>query len=254
MGGRIIYEANLPKGTVKTVFLGDKYIGKLEKGLLQLGISTIGVPKNPFVPEAVAFHADMSICHLGFDTLVVAAGVYDELKKRVPQTLRLIKAASPQRAEYPHDIGLNACLIGDRLLHNLKYTDESIIGFARENRLRSYNVKQGYTKCSVCVLTRNRIITADVGIHRACEELGIESLLIQGGSIILDGYDTGFIGGCCGKISADKIAFSGRLKGLKDEKKILNFIWDSGIDVVYLTDEPVFDVGSIIPIEEYPNA
>jgi len=101
------------------------------------------------------------------------------------------------------------------------------------------------------VLRRNRIITADIGIHRVCEELGISSLLIEGGSIELKGYDTGFIGGCCGKISDNKIAFTGHLKKLKDEKRILNFIWDSGIEVVFLTNEPVFDVGSIIPVEEY---
>lgn len=251
MGGHFVNEANLPRGTVKTVFLGDKYIERLEKGLERLGITAIGVPRNPFVPAPVAYHADMSVCHLGFDTLAVAAGIYDEFKKRVPAQFRLVKAETPQKAEDPNDIGLNACIIGDRLLHNLKYTDRSITTFARENRLRSYHVNQGYTKCSVCVLSRNRIITADVGIHRLCEELGICSLLIESGSIRLDGYGTGFIGGCCGKISGDRIAFTGHLKKLKDEKKILHFIWDSGIEVVFLTDEPVFDIGSIIPVDEH---
>jgi len=250
MGGYFVSEPNLPRGTVKTVLLGDKYIKKLEKSLEKLGIAAIGVPGNPFVPEPVAYHADMSVCHLGYNTLAVASGIYEEFRSRVPARFKLIRAESPQKAEYPHDIGLNACIIGDRLLHNLKYTDRSISAFAQENRLRSYHVNQGYTKCSVCVLTRNRIITADVGIHRVCEELGIYSLLIEGGSIRLEGYDTGFIGGCCGKISGDKIAFTGNLKKLRDEKRILNFIWDSGIEAVFLTEEPVFDVGSIIPVEE----
>lgn len=215
------------------------------------GISVLGVPQNTGTAKPVAYHADMSLCHLGGDTLSVAVEIYDEFKKRVPERLKLIKGESGLRPEYPHDIGFNACIIGDRLLHNLRYTDKSIAKLARENRLRSYHVNQGYSKCSVCVLTRNRIITADAGIHRVCGELGIQSLLIKGGSIKLDGYDTGFIGGCCGKISPDKIAFTGVLKGLKDEKRILNFIWDSGMEAVFLTDKPVFDAGSIIPIEEY---
>jgi len=251
MGGHFVAEPNLPRGTVKTVFLGDKYIRALKKGLMSLGISVIGVPQNSGVPEPVAYHADMSLCHLGGDTLAVAAEIYDEFIKRAPEQLKLIKGERKLRPEYPHDIGFNACLIGDRLLHNTEYTDKSIATLARENRLRSYHVNQGYSKCSVCVLTRNRIITADAGIHSQCEAIGIQSLLIESGSIGLDGYDTGFIGGCCGKISSDKIAFTGVLKLLKNEKRILNFIWDSCIEAVFLTDKPVFDVGSIIPIEEY---
>lgn len=251
MGGRLVFEANLPQGTVKTVFLGDKYIEGLETGLKAHGISAIGVPENPGVLSPVAFHADMSICHLGHETLVVAAEIYDEFRQRVPERLKLLKAESRLRPQYPHDIALNACVIGDRLLHNLEYTDKSILTIARENRLRSYHVRQGYTKCSVCLLSRNRLITGDTGIHALCEQLGIQSLLIDSGAIKLDGYNNGLIGGCCGKISGEKVAFTGRLKGLKDEKRILNFIWDAGMDAVFLTDEPVFDVGSIIPIEEY---
>jgi len=252
MGRRFVAEPNLPRGTVKSIFLGDKYIRELKNGLEGLGISIISVPKNGSVPEPVSYHADMSLCYMGSGILVAASAIYDELRQNAPEELNILKAESRQSADYPNDIGLNACLIGDRLLHKLENTDKSVLTLARKSRLRSYNVNQGYTKCSVCILTRNRIITGDLGIHRQCGELGVQSLLIENAPIRLDGYDTGFIGGCCGKISRDKVAFTGLLKGLRDERRIMNFIWDTGMEAVFLTDKPVFDVGSIIPVEEYP--
>ncbi len=250
---RFVKEPNLPEKKVKTVLIGAKYSKILVKILENQGISVLEIPENPDIAPQTASHADMSVCHLGGNRLAAAGAVYDKLKASAPHGLELIKAAKPQKADYPHDIGLNACILGNRLLHNLKHTDPVIISDADFSGLECHNVRQGYTKCSVCVLKRDRIITSDMGIHSLAGRLGIESLLIKSGHIRLEGYDTGFIGGCCGKLSEGIIAFTGRLHEHPDEKKILAFIEKSNIDIMFLTDEPVFDVGSMIPIQEHSN-
>jgi len=193
----------------------------------------------------------MSVCHIGDSQIVAAIGIYKELKEMIPSGFDLIEAGKPQKAIYPDDVGLNACIIGDKLLHNFKYTDPVIALYAKARCIDAYSVNQGYTKCSVCVLSSDKIITSDNGIHELALKCGIISLLISSGNIKLDGYNTGFIGGCCGKLSANKIAFTGRLDSHPDAEKIFNFIDEAKIEITYLTDEPIFDVGSIIPIQEY---
>lgn len=247
---RFVTRPNLPINAVKTVLLGDKYTILLSKLLEMQGISVISMPENPDIAPQTASHADMSLCHLGQNRVIVAKSVYEKLKPLLPNGLQLLEAGKPQIGKYPDDIGLNACIIGDRLLHNLKHSDPIITLNANLFGLKSFNVKQGYTKCSICVLNQDRIITSDRGIHDLSERLGIKSLLIKSGSIMLEGYDTGFIGGSCGKLSENKIAFTGRFDRHPDATKITNFIEEANIEIIYLTDGPVFDVGSIIPLQE----
>ena len=241
---------NLPLYSVKTVLIGEKYANILGKIFAKQGISVISIPENPDIAPEIAFHADMSVCHIGENRIVAAHGVFDELKKRIPSDIQLLKAGKLQKEDYPDDIGLNVCIIGDKLLHNLKHTDPVIALETKILGLNSFNINQGYTKCSICVLRKDKIITSDKGIHELALKLGVASLLIRSGSIKLDGYDTGFIGGSCGKLSENKIAFTGKLNEHPDEEKILNFISEANIEVIYLSDVPVFDIGSIIPIQE----
>lgn len=250
MEASFVNTPNLPNNTVLSLLVGEKYVNILGKILEKQGISVISIPKNPHIAPSLAFHADMSVCHLGGDLLVAAKCLYEDLKKRLPNTLRLKKAGQEQSPEYPNDIGMNACIVGENLIHNLNYTDPVIINEAKRLHIKALNVKQGYTKCSVCVLKSDRIITSDKGIHETVLNSGITSLLISSGHIRLDGYDTGFLGGACGKLSDKIIAFTGKLSAHPDEKRIFNFITEAGLEAIFLTDGEIFDIGSIIPILE----
>lgn len=75
--------------------------------------------------------------------------------------------------------------------------------------------------------------------------------MIQPGFIKLPGYDAGFIGGSAVKLSKDILAFTGHLNAHPEKKQICNYIQARGITIEYLTEEPCFDVGSMIPIKEY---
>lgn len=241
---------NLPEYSVLSLLIGDKYAKFLGQILQEHGISVIEVPQNLDIAPPLSSHADMSVCHIGGNNLVAVESVYYGLKSQLPCSAKLLKVENYQKAEYPDDICINACIIGDKLLHNLKYTDPVLSNEANILGLKTINVKQGYTKCSVCVLSADRIITSDTGIHETAINCGITSLLIQSGFIKLDGYDTGFIGGACGKISSEKIAFTGRLSVHPDESKILNFVEESGLEAVFLTDDDIFDIGSMLPLLE----
>ena len=59
-------------------------------------------------------------------------------------------------------------------------------------------VKQGYCGCS-SIFAGNVLITSDYGIYKKATNFNFETILFENpGMIFLDGFDHGFIGGCCG--------------------------------------------------------
>lgn len=72
-------------------------------------------------------------------------------------------------------------------------------------------------------------------------------LRIRPGYIELAGFDTGFIGGAAFRISERALAFTGRLDSHPDRADIEAFLRSRGIEPVYLTDRPAFDIGSAVP-------
>ena len=244
MTERFIENSGLPRSKVTAVLIGAKYSSYIHV-LEKLGISAIKVPGNPDISEYIMFHADMSIFHGGLDELFITESNANLLHKMHNYT-DIIHILDKCDLNYPNDVKTNACLIGDILLCNEKGTSKRIIEFAERRGCRIVFVNQGYVKCSVCVLNENTIITDDRSIESASNRNGLNVLRYDGNDVVLKGYDRGFIGGTCGKISSNEIVFTGRFK--TDE--IERFANDAGITVKYLSDKAPYDVGSIIPIKE----
>ena len=244
MTERFIENSGLPRSKVTAVLIGAEYSSYIHT-LENLGISAIKVPENPDISRNIAFHADMSIFHGGSDKLFITESNAELLHNihLYSEDIHILDKCSP---DYPNDVKTNACLIGDILLCNEKGTSRRIIEFAESRGCRIVFVNQGYVKCSVCVLNENTIITDDRSIERAANRNGLNVLRYDGNDVVLKGYDRGFIGGTCGKISRDEMVFTGRFK--TDE--IERFANDAGITVKYLSDDVPYDVGSIIPIKE----
>ena len=152
--------------------------------------------------------------------------------------------------KYPYDIPLNAVMIGDFLICNKQYTDKYIIEYANNNNITIINVKQGYSKCSVAPISKNALITDDIGIANSASQAGIDTLYIDNRFVICDGYDYGFIGGACGMIDKNILAFTGVFTDTKIKSQVESFADKYGVKTVYLTNNPMFDVGSIIPMTE----
>ena len=242
-----IKNPNLPAGECKQAAIGEKYADILQNALHFLGISVIPVSKNANVDERLAYHADLSLFHAGEQNLVLAQNICSIAFEDSGFTTHT--ALLPQDAKFPGDVTLNACRLGKYLIHDQRYTDPKITAILKEHVL-PIHVKQAYSKCAVCIVDEQHIITADKGIANAAALNGIEVLMIRPGYFELDGFDTGFIGGCCGKIAKDRIAFTGHLKAHLDQERILSYLDKLGVKAEYLHDRPAFDIGSILPLKE----
>lgn len=246
---------NLPK-CADTVILGAKYAEKLKKALKKLEITPLFVPDNPNVERRLSGHADLSLIHAGGDRVFLAPYLNGTAFAQTIINLGadVNFAGIRQSAEYPFDAQLNLVAVVNNLICNTKTAYLPAVDYL--SRVRGMNVidcRQGYTKCSVLVVDEHSIITQDKGISSAAKKAGLDVLEIESGYVMLDGYDYGFIGGAGFKLSSDTLAFTGTFDAHPDKMRILDFIASHGVNALYLTDEPIFDIGSAIPLTEKIN-
>lgn len=242
---RFVDKPHLPQGKVRQLILGEKYKKVLENALLARNIAPIWLNNNTFVDERLAGHCDLTAVHLGKNILAVQKTAAADCE--TINNIKLIRTDIPNKPEYPYDAGLNICIVGDKLIYNPKSADAQTVSHLGCTRLCC---KQGYTKCSVCVVDENSIITADRKIAAIAAAAGMDVLTVSEKLAALDGFEHGFIGGASFKISAYEIAFTGVINGTSERLRIERFLNERGISAVYLTQIPLLDIGSAIPITE----
>lgn len=243
-----IESPHLPQGRVGLLVLGGRYRGELERPLSQLGVSALWLPDNTRVDGRLAGHADLVLFHAGGRRVVSSGG--DILRPQLEELgFEVMPSARGLAPRYPADAGLNGCLIGKRFIHNTSVSDGAVLS-ALPPDTELLNVRQGYAKCSVCVVDSQSIITSDEGIARAAEGAGLQVLRISPGYVELPGFSCGFIGGASFKLAPDLMAFTGRLDRHLDWVKIGEFLYIRGISITFLTDRPAFDIGSAVPLTE----
>lgn len=229
---------NLPKNKVKKVIIGEKYASKLVNPLKKRGVECILLPKNQKVEWQINSHADIQIMHIKDNIFVCEPSIKVDFD--------VIYGQTELKSGYPYNIAYNGLLIGDNFFHNLCKTDPEIL--TNLENVSLHNVKQGFARCSTLVLGENLAITADKGMFLALTLAKIETLLIKEGHIYLLGYDYGFIGGSGFMIDKNTVCFTGHLKNHPSYNEIINFLDEKNIQYDYLTDENIFDIGSILPI------
>jgi len=212
------------------------------------GFESVRMPAADYLHSAVASHTDMLI-FIGFGRLFCHIRYYDKNKALIDRLaasgdLALTLSDEPTDKDYPRDVLFNACIVGKRLICNKKTVSKHILNAAQDNNYTVINVSQGYTKCSVCVVSDNAIITSDRSIAKACATAGIDVLSVSEGNVSLPPFDHGFIGGASGLYS-DKVFFCGSIEGHPDADAITDFCRSNGKKVVSLTEAPLFDVGTI---------
>ena len=153
--------------------------------------------------------------------------------------------------QYPDDVRLNCAVIGNKIICNTKTIAHEVLEYAYEIGLTVINVNQGYSRCSICVVNENAIITDDISIFTAAQNFLDDVQFISKNSIRLDGYNYGFIGGCCGKIDKDKIAFNGSIESHDDYKLILDFLNRNKVECIELHNDRLTDIGGILPLTEF---
>lgn len=219
----------------------DKTVYSLEN----MGFEVIPTVKIDNLYNAVATHADMQIHYMGKNGFVCASEAYDHYKSHI-MSVPLIKGSKPIGSKYPDDVLYNAASFGDYVICNAACTAIEILETYKSMGKRILNVRQGYSKCSVCIADRNSIITSDKGIARIAEKNKIDVLLIDVGHIELTGMDYGFIGGATGLIKENVLAVNGDINTHPDSDRIKQFLKDRAVEIVCLKRGIMTDIGSIL--------
>ncbi|HAA43773.1 MAG TPA: hypothetical protein DCE02_07235 [Ruminiclostridium sp.] len=240
---------NLPEKKVNLVLVDGRIGQDIEEKLMSLKINYIKTKPLDSLYPAISYHPDIFFHHLEKNIIVYAPGVCKEILKKLHSLgFELLEGKSRLTSKYPGNICYNGARVGKYFFHNTKYTDSVILEHLKKKDIEIVHVNQGYTKCSVSVVNENSIITMDRGIAKVAEKKGLDVLVIDEDGILLPGIQNGFIGGATCLIDDKKFAVAGNIYRLKSAMKIIDFLSQKGIEHVSLSEEPVTDIGTIIPL------
>lgn len=238
----------LPKGTVKHCLIGSKYIDEINE-LNELGIECLTLNPEPLLEDEINSHADILAFNFGNGQVLLNKGSIgeDELKNiAIKPVIYENNICSP----YPDDIPLNVAFTGKHIICNSTYTAKEIIDFANSNNIEIIPTKQGYSKCNLCIVNDNAVITEDKGLACLLKNCQYNVLLISSGDIYLSDAHYGFLGGASCKISQDKMYFNGDLSSHRDYKRILEFLNLYNVKPIYNKSRKLTDFGGIIQLTE----
>lgn len=207
------------------------------------------------VDPRIATHPDLYMCQLG---LWSEAGIFFGDAERLG-------------TRYPEDIIYNAVVTRNYVVHLADHTDpqllDAIVTWHRTLRrlpeegdrrdIKVLGVRQGYTRCMCLPVDDNSFIVSDESIARPLEAQGASVLRISDGSVKLNGFKHGFIGGTAGSIYVNTnemmeqraIIFNGDLTVHPDFTAICEFIRSRNILPIWFEDYALEDIGSILAVE-----
>ena len=239
---KYIKNPNLPEEMVSAVLVDYRINKDSIKTLNSLGIRVYTTKSTDCLYEAISGHPDVILHHIG-DNKFIVSPENSKIFSKIPG-IEIIVGKSQLNSKYPHDISYNAARVGEFLIHNFKYTDEKIL--EHSEHLKKINVNQGYSKCSICVVSENAIITSDIGIAKKCDLFGIDVLFVNDEDINLKGVSHGFFGGTTGKLSKNLLAVNGNIKYHKNHEEIITFLDKYNVKIIDLNLGFLEDIGTII--------
>lgn len=228
----------------------DERMRDVEKQTLKnLGYELIEIKKSTNVYPEISSHVDIFACKVK-DKIVVEKHIYDILKNKFKR--EIIKGDSTVQNVYPNDINYNVCIVGNKAIHNFKYTDSKIISELNKNNFELINVKQGYSNCSIVVIDENSIILSDKGLYNSLKNRGIDMLFldyIPNIKLLNENGEysqkNGFIGGAVSRIG-DNIVVFGDLDKIDYDGKIKGFIKKRNLNIIDFKRLDVIDYGGVI--------
>ena len=214
-------------------------INELEK----MGITVYKSAPVKSLYNEVMGHPDMQI-HFINDKAICAPEVHEHYKALDLSGINLVCGSSWLKPSYPDDVAYNVCNIGNFVITRPLSTAIEILSEYHYLKKIILNSKQGYAKCSICVVNHNSAITSDDGIYKLLKENNINVLKIRPGYIKLYEME-GFIGGASGIVN-NTLYFNGDINTHPDSENIIAFCKNVGVDVVSLNKGILKDIGSII--------
>lgn len=248
--GLALVSPYLPSCRVEKVLMSGDVSEEILDFLTGYGIDVIKTEEHPMLPGGLAKHADMQMVNVSRGVFVYAPDTPESTLSSL-RTLgyELIEGTFRLKSKYPFDVAYNCAIVGKKAFCNPRFTDSTVLSMLGKCGVRIIPVKQGYAKCSTCIISEEAIITADTAIHRKAVDANLDSLLITPQeNIILKGYDYGFIGGTAGLISDNELAFFGDYNTLKDCTSILEFLRKHGVKPISLAKGNLVDLGGLFPL------
>lgn len=238
-----ISHPNLPENKITLAAVGN--YPKIISSLQSMGIRTLSLESSILSTE-VSRHQDILMCHTGENRIFLSPEINPEALENEGFT---VITGEKIEKDYPRDVKLNVAVSRDFFICNPKTADASLINELKNSGKREIHTNQGYTKCSVCFITENALITEDPSIYEALRGTDIAALFISKGDIYLSDEHYGFFGGSTGKIDKHTLAVTGELKYHKDGEKIKDFCKSHGIEILELTKGKITDIGGILPLK-----
>ena len=231
---------------MRYVITDNRIDKRCEAALVSRGFELIKLPCFSALQEPVSAHPDM-LLFIGKGKLVCHESYFafaEEQIKRIAEATgsEIVLSDEIVGEKYPSDVLFNAAPVGDKLICKKNATSGLVLDLYSQKII---DVKQGYAKCSICTVGDNAIITADPSIAKAAKENGIDVLKIEASHTRLDGYDCGFIGGASGA-DKDNVYFCGSIDLHPDVERIKDFCQKHGKTAVSLSDEPLYDFGTLM--------
>ena len=224
--------------------IGAKYTEEIAE-LTELGIDVIPLPKNPLLDEEICNHADILSFRLNNELILIDSTIAGDIEPFLEDysVFPVNGIASP----YPKDVRLNTAIVGNKIICNPLFTHDAILQTAYNN-YELISTNQGYTKCNICNVNENAIITEDPGITTLLNNCQTDVLKLKPGFVKLSDKHYGFIGGASAKISNNEIYFSGDLSKHPQYQQIIEFLEKYNCKAVFNKTRPLTDFGGIVSI------
>jgi hypothetical protein len=227
------------------IYIVNSQINNNTKSFLRNHGTVAEVSAHPVLASAEKYHADMQFARIDSHTIIAAPFTF------LTETngLDIIQGSIHLKEKYPENISYNILRFGNYIIHNTKHTAAEVISEAQKRHLKIIHTKQGYAGCSsISVpLSNNKtlVISSDNGLISTLNKLDDNNIHTEyfedTKSILLPGYDHGFIGGCCGYDEDLGLLVYGKINGqLKELSEKYNF------PILSIFDGPLTDIGGIL--------
>lgn len=244
----LITTPNLPQNAVRDCLIGEKYTEEINE-LSQLGINCLRLKESPDLETEISSHADILSFNFGNGQTLInkgSIGEEDLLNIGITPIIFNRNISSP----YPNDIPLNVAFIGNNLICNVKYAAKEILNFAADKSINIINTNQGYSRCNLCIINDQAVITEDKGLSFLLNFYQFDVLNVSAGDVYLSDAHHGFLGGASCKLSEEEIFFSGNIENHRDYDKIIKFLNKYHVKPIYNKNRILRDFGGIIQLTE----
>ncbi len=194
------------------------------------------------VYSAISSHPDIYIFQHPTG-LWVAPAVFDFLKSKLQgiETL-LYRGDKNPYGKFPDTTPYNVAYNSGLFIGNSKTADACIKALATDAQW--IESPQSYARCNTLIINPNLILTSEITVKKALPQ----AFWVDPKSILLPGFNHGFIGGCAGFFQ-NKVLLLGSLQQHPQGEEIYQYLRAGGYSLEELYSGPLWDAGGIFVIE-----